>query len=176
MRYVHSHGILHLDLKPANILLDADFRGKISDFGLSQPYDSEDPARGPIGTYQYSAPEQTREDFRPTTKTDVFAFGLVLFEILSGNPVFAPSLSSWQIVGLHRKHYRPPIPSQFGPLMRRLIRKCWSRSPESRPSFEDIFTEFESVGFEIVPNANGSDIAAAVSKVIAWEQGSERTT
>jgi serine/threonine protein kinase len=176
MRYVHSQRILHRDLKPSNILLNKNFRGKICDFGVSRPYDYEGPAAGDTGTYEYCAPEQLGEDLSPGPGTDVFAFGLVLYEILTGTPVIARGLPLTEIRDLHRRRCRPAIPAQIRPLMARLISQCWSTNPDCRPSFRDIWNEIESAGFYMLPEANGSDIRAAVSKVICWEDNHERTT
>jgi serine/threonine protein kinase len=174
MRYVHAHGILHRDLKPSNVLLDQHFRAKICDFGCSHREDLESAPTGETGTINYAAPEQLVEGLPYTTKTDVFAFGLLLYEIVSGTPVFSTNLSVMRIIKLHRAKYRPDPPAKSGRLMQQIIQRCWSNRQDSRPSFADIFTAFESAGFEILPHADGSAIREAVAKVIEWEQGSGR--
>jgi serine/threonine protein kinase len=170
MRYVHSRGIVHRDLKPANILLDRDFRGMICDFGLSRPQYVQGWPTGGTGTYWYAAPEQLYEDIEHTPKTDVFTFGLVLYEIIGNFPVFDVSLPLAEVVRRLRDRRLPEIPAEFGPLMQRLIPRCWLNDPKDRPSFRDIFRTFESAGFNILPNVDASVIKEAVSTVIAWEQ------
>jgi hypothetical protein len=175
MRYVHSQGIVHRDLKPLNILLDRDFRAKICDFGISRMMDdTEDIPTGRTCTLNYSAPEQLGDDFRPTTNTDVFVFGLVLYEIVTGVPVFAPDLAPLQILEGHRRNDRPGIPPGCGALMQGIIRDCWSPAPERRPSFHRIFQTIASDNFKILPNANCFEIKEAVSTVLAWEQNRKR--
>jgi serine/threonine protein kinase len=173
MRYVHSHRILHRDLKPSNILLDKDFRAKVGDFGISRADDAEDPVASHTCTLNYSAPEQLADDFRYTTKTDVFLFGLVLYEILSGTPFFDPRLSPLEIVQLHQSNNRPAIPAGFGTVIPNIIRQCWCTVPERRPSFQAIFQTIVSAKSEILPNADRSAISKAISEVIAWEEHPE---
>ncbi|XP_025617785.1 lysM domain receptor-like kinase 3 [Arachis hypogaea] len=90
LEYIHEHTkthYVHRDIKTSNILLDASFRAKISDFGLAKlvgkTNDGEVSTTKVVGTYGYLAPEYL-SDGLATTKSDVYAFGVVLFEIISG--------------------------------------------------------------------------------------------
>ena len=89
LSYAHGIGVLHLDIKPANILLDADGEPHLADFGLAQRFDQDaDPgARKISGTPQYMAPEQASGTDKPLTKSaDIFALGATLLEMLAGRP------------------------------------------------------------------------------------------
>ncbi|XP_038714322.1 lysM domain receptor-like kinase 3 isoform X2 [Tripterygium wilfordii] len=90
LEYIHEHTrthYVHRDIKTSNILLDGAFRAKISDFGLAKlvgkTCDGEASATKVVGTYGYLAPEYLSNGLA-TTKSDVYAFGVVLFEIISG--------------------------------------------------------------------------------------------
>ncbi|XP_047179868.1 lysM domain receptor-like kinase 3 isoform X1 [Vigna umbellata] len=90
LEYIHEHTkahYVHRDIKTSNILLDASFRAKISDFGLAKlvgkANEGEISTTKVVGTYGYLAPEYLSEGLA-TTKSDVYAFGVVLFEIISG--------------------------------------------------------------------------------------------
>ncbi|VAH71539.1 unnamed protein product [Triticum turgidum subsp. durum] len=88
--YLHKHSrllVIHRDLKPSNILLDYELNPKISDFGLAKILSSNDTegntTRRVVGTYGYMAPEYASKGIF-SIKSDVFSFGVVIFEILSG--------------------------------------------------------------------------------------------
>ncbi|KAJ1285319.1 hypothetical protein BS78_03G270900 [Paspalum vaginatum] len=90
LEYIHEHTkdhYVHRDIKSSNILLDSSFRAKISDFGLAKlvvkSSDAEASVTKVVGTFGYLAPEYLRDGLA-TTKSDVYAFGVVLFELISG--------------------------------------------------------------------------------------------
>lgn len=95
LEYIHEHTkaqYVHRDIKTSNILLDSNFRAKISDFGLAKLVgkagEGEASATRIVGTFGYLAPEYLR-DGHATTKSDVYAFGVVLFELISGKHAIA---------------------------------------------------------------------------------------
>lgn len=83
IRHAHSAGVVHLDLKPANILVRGDGTVKVLDFGVGRTLDAGDPM-APLGlTLGYAAPEQVHPQSLPDVRTDVYALGVLLFELLS---------------------------------------------------------------------------------------------
>jgi eukaryotic-like serine/threonine-protein kinase len=133
----HAAGIVHRDVKPENVLLTADGRLKVVDFGLAQAQAATGHTREGvlIGTVAYIAPEQVTghvTDFR----TDVYAAGVVLFELLTGSqPYSAPS--PLQVAYKH-VNSEVPAPSDWAqgipPAVDRLVRSATSRDPQLRPS------------------------------------------
>jgi serine/threonine-protein kinase len=157
MRFIHARGVMHRDLKPANILLDQDWRGLISDFGLSREVSATGMPSSHTGTIKYSAPEQRIWGFSYTKQVDVYAFGLVAYEIVTGR--YAANRTQAVLpVGL------------FGPLMQSLIARCWAEQPTDRPSFDGILQEMRANDFAILPNADRNVIRQSVSQVLEAEQ------
>jgi TolB-like protein/predicted Ser/Thr protein kinase len=94
VHYAHRKGILHRDIKPGNILLDADGDPHLTDFGLARLVERESTITGTmveaLGTPSYMAPEQAAGDAAQLTQaTDVYGLGAVLYQLLTGHPPFA---------------------------------------------------------------------------------------
>jgi serine/threonine protein kinase len=113
------------------------------------------------GTVEYAAPEQMKSGVRHTEKVDVFAFGMVAYEIMKGSAAPRGEGSSVLV----------DPPAWFGSLMQNLIRRCWSAKPDERPAFEEIFNEFKSARWEILPNADAKLIGASALRVVRFEKG-----
>jgi serine/threonine protein kinase len=168
MRFVHSHGIMHRDLEPSNILISDLGHALISDFGTSRSEWDDATLTCETGTVNYAAPEMYCDE-EYTSKVDVFSFGLILYEILVGCAVFPACMQPFPIMRQVLTGTMPAIPAKCGKFMQSLIARCWSMNPQSRPSFEAIFVELQLNGFDNFPDADPRVIREYVTGILAWE-------
>jgi serine/threonine-protein kinase len=130
----HRSGVLHRDLKPSNVMIDGMGRARITDFGLAVAAAEATQGTGPAGTPGYLAPELL-EGAGPSVQSDLYALGLVLYELFTGKRAFqASSLGEF-----HRKQTEtnptPPssVVKNFDPAVERAILRCLDRDPSQRP-------------------------------------------
>ena len=134
----HERGILHRDLKPANIIVTTGGVGKLLDFGVAQapPRDGDVTQAfvGPVvGTFAYMSPEQARGE-PLDARSDIFSFGAVLYELLSGAPAFGGPSAMDIVSAVLRDN---PSPLAVPPRVQRLLDRCLAKQPSAR---------FESMG------------------------------
>jgi TolB-like protein/predicted Ser/Thr protein kinase len=138
--YAHEHGILHRDIKPGNILLDAKGEPHLTDFGLARLVESESTVTRTLevlGTPSYMAPEQAAGGTtKLTSVTDVYGLGAVLYQLLTGHPPFAGGTTYETIKLLLETEPRPP--RLWNPKVDRdlstICLKCLEKDPQRRYS------------------------------------------
>lgn len=165
----HASGLVHRDVKPANILLSADGRVLVADFGIAKAAQSSDNTDNGamVGTAKYLAPEQV--DGRPVDgRTDVYALGIVLYEALTGVPPFVGDSDT--ATALMRLHSDPVRPRQLRPdipvAVEAVIGRALARRPEDRfPSAAAMRSALLAAGAD--PSRAHQAAQAAVASVAA---------
>ena len=178
MAFLHSKGFIHRDLKSRNLLTDnaTTFRVKVADFGLSRLRKStmEDPSSTLSGTPAWMAPELMRgAKYGPAV--DVYAFGMVLFEIVSGEVPFEaryerdihPARIVFDVV---KNSLRPKLPLHVGGPLTRLVERCWAQNAQDRPTFVEILAELDAPGAADALFGPGAGGTAAAPPGITHEE------
>ncbi len=143
LAYVHGAGVIHRDVKPANVLLSAGGEAHLADFGIARLVDSTSitVTGRPLGTPAYLAPEQV-EGTTVGPATDVYALGLVLIECLSGRRAFEGSPSE---IAAQRLHRDPGVPWEVGEGWRHTLASMTRRSPADRISALDAAAQLDAL-------------------------------
>src|SRR5713226_9573094 len=180
LRFAHRHGIVHRDIKPHNVIVDAEGRAKVTDFGIARAGASQMTEAGSIiGTAQYLSPEQARGTQVDQT-SDLYSLGIVLYELLTGTVPFTGDTP----VEIAMKHLsavperpsakRPEVPHDLDMVVLRALAK----DPADRyQSAEEMDSDLERVarGLRVSPETDeaattvlrGADLAAAAPTTIA---------
>jgi hypothetical protein len=166
MRYIHARGGIHRDLKPANILIDEKGRPQIADLGQCRKVDVNMTIG--LGTAAYLAPEVIDGNADYNTPVDVFAFGVMVYELCTGKPAFQGG--SHQVLTKISAGVRPPIPSSVCPFAKGLIESCWAGGPAARPTFDAILKAIRDARFIIVPGADPAAVQAYAFEIEALEK------
>ncbi len=173
--YMHSYSppILHRDLKAINCFLDEHYKALVGDFGLTKPMQDLARSVASSGTAannpRWLAPELLTDtelgESHYTTKTDIYAFGMVLFELLTWREPFR-NTGHWEIINKIGRGERPVIPPRLpggsdneifaqGGVMEeyiQLMNRCWTQNPSERPEFEEIHPQLEKLLVKHVQN------------------------
>ncbi len=131
--YAHQNGVIHRDVKPANVILADDGRVVLTDFGLAM--DLSQGTMGEVfGSPHYIAPEQARSSSQAVPQSDIYSLGVMCYEMLAGALPFddpSPTALVYQLI-----HQEPPSPQQFnpdlGPSVAAVLLKALRKSPQER--------------------------------------------
>ena len=141
----HSHGIVHRDVKPQNIIISTDGKVKVTDFGIARAASSNTISSNVMGSVHYSSPEQVRGGYSDE-KSDIYSLGITLYEMVTGRVPFDGDTT----VAIAIKHLQEEIvpPSIYTPdlpySLEQIIMKCTQKSVDRRYSkMEDVIADLK---------------------------------
>lgn len=153
MRYISSKKIIHRDLAARNVLVGENHRCKITDFGMARGvgeiYLRRSEGRIPV---KWTAIEAMTGAMKYSTKSDVWSFGVVLYEICTIGAEPYPGMNPYKLPSVLQKGYRIPKPEYFKDELYDIMMKCWEMEPENRPSFDSLCTSIRRL--EMCSNQN----------------------
>jgi serine/threonine protein kinase len=178
----HEKGIVHRDLKPANVMLTPDGKVKVLDFGLAKAWSGDNPMSGSssdlsasptlayatsgagliLGTAAYMSPEQARG--KPVDRrADIWAFGVVVFEMLTGRSLFSGETVSDTLASILKEEPDwERLPAETPRRLERLLYRCLAKNPRRRlRDIGDARLELEEILESPEPTAEGGTEAAA---------------
>ena len=141
MEYAHSKGVIHRDIKPANVLLSSDYQAvKITDFGIAHLAEFQYSAQTltneqtSLGTLDYMSPEQRRDSRLADARSDIYSFGVLLYETVTGH------LPLGRFRNLQEQRDDSP------PLLDEIVLRCLQEDPRYRyPSFAEVIADLEKL-------------------------------
>jgi eukaryotic-like serine/threonine-protein kinase len=141
LSFAHGEGVVHRDVKPSNIMIDARGRAVVTDFGIARVLTAQSitVAGSMLGTPTHMSPEQCRGE-PATAASDQYALGVTLYEMLAGRPPFTGSM--FELITAHREQRPPPV-SEFvagvDPALEQTIMRMLAKVPADRwPSMADV--------------------------------------
>jgi serine/threonine-protein kinase len=169
LEYIHSKKIIHRDIKPDNVHIDAAGKVKLMDFGIAKAEGLHLTRTGfAVGTPYYMSPEQVRGE--PATESmDIYAFGILLFELLTGQkPVEGDTLERLFYAILNESlKPAPMVEAGAPPAIVDLVLRCTAKEPKGRPrSFTEIIAELAPPAPSAAPRRSRVLIDAAIALVL----------
>ncbi|XP_034042425.1 mitogen-activated protein kinase kinase kinase 13 [Thalassophryne amazonica] len=149
MNYLHLHKIIHRDLKSPNVLVTHDDTVKISDFGTSKELSDKSTKMSFAGTVAWMAPEVIRNE-PVSEKVDIWSFGVVLWELLTGEIPYKDVDSSAIIWGVGSNSLHLPVPSTCPDGFKILMKQTWQGKPRNRPSFRQILLHLDIASADVL--------------------------
>jgi serine/threonine-protein kinase len=182
LEYLHAHHVYHRDLKPENIIVTPDGTAKIIDFGIALMEGARRMTwrwlTNASGTPAYMAPEQIQGK-RGDARTDIYALGIVLYELLKGRPPYGrPGEDPLAVMQQHLRGHADTLPAAVPPGLVGIIAKCMRRDPAER--YQEVaelradlarYTELTAANYPFEEEQDDADLPNADRRILLLAGG-----
>jgi serine/threonine protein kinase len=170
---LHDAKILHRDIKASNVLIDEHLSPKIIDFGLSKSLEAVhlggSTAPAAKGSFLWMAPELHQQEQTYSTASDVYAFGMLIYEIISGKLPWEVELgkkAEYFVAPWVESRRRPAVPSNAHPVLVQLMTCCWEQLPCDRPPLSVIIERLSLGSIADAPAVTSHTPSSAASTAL----------
>lgn len=169
LAHVHALGIVHRDVKPANVLLSRRGDVKLTDFGIARDSSEPHDGLGVVGTPAYMSPEQILGD-RVDFRSDLFSLGIVLYELLTGRRPFEEEAGRTVMQKIRLDRYPPPssLRSGVSPVIERILARCLEKNPAHR--YDSADSLMRDLGDYLASRGAASTRALVLDRLLALKE------
>ena len=170
MSYLHDNNVIHRNFCPASIMVDEKRRPFITDFAMARVVAENDgmTLTLQIGSPEYAAPEMLKRDGVYTQAVDVWSFGTVVYEIITGQRAFRGQKNFFQVMLRIVEGKMPTFPDDLDDTpIAEVVKRCWSLKPKERPPFKTLLEEFERMDYQFLPGVDVEVVRNFVQRVRA---------
>lgn len=166
VRAIHNEGIIHRDLKAANVLITMSGQVRLCDFGVAAPT-NRTKRNTVVGTPYWMAPEVITEGQSYTNKADIWSLGITFYELVTGNPPYAEHEAMRALLLITSS--RPPRLEgpKYAPALKDLVALCLDEDPRARPSADDVLKHKFIKMYAKVPT---TILRSVVERYMAWKR------
>ena len=138
LEFIHGQGQVHMDIKPANVLVTSEDTCKLADFGCCQQPGNATTPGSLLGTYAYMAPEVIKNEL-PSTTADIYSFGICIWQMIKREWPYGNQNDHAIIYGVVAYGMRPDLSKDEGGAVQEiLVRRCWQAEAGARPTASEI--------------------------------------
>ena len=173
LQFIHENGVIHRDIKAANILISKDGKVKLCDFGVAAQLTSSKVKRTTMaGTPYWMAPEVIREGATYNSKADVWSAGITIYEMATGNPPYSDK-DALRVMQIITQHEPPRLEGrQYSALQKEIIALCLEEDPELRPSAETILKSKFIKSSKTLPTTTLKEV---IGKYLVWRDNRNKS-
>lgn len=168
LSFIHKAGVIHRDIKAANVLVTKEGNVQLCDFGVAAQLTSNNNKRSTMaGTPYWMAPEVILEGATYSYKVDIWSLGITIYELVTGNPPYCDKDAKWAMQ-LIAKHKPPRLQgTKYSPLIKEFVALCLDENPQERPMADDLL---KSKFIKSCKNSSVTILKDIITRYLIWRE------